>query len=81
MSEVSKFGKSNGEMQINNYTITNSVLIKKAGGFTKITPRYVLNNIDKIISNCDINQDGKIDYQEFIQSTISQQSVINRVKI
>jgi len=44
-------------------------------------PKDVFNNIDKIISNCDINQDGKIDYQEFIQSTISQQSVINRVKI
>lgn len=48
---VSEFGKSNGEMQIINYTVTNSVLIKKAGGFTKITPRYVLNNIDKIMPN------------------------------
>lgn len=47
--DVAEFGKSNGEMQITNYMVSNSILVKKAKGFTKITPRYFLDNIDEII--------------------------------
>jgi len=46
---VKQFGKSQGEMQITNYMINNSVLAKEAGGFIKISPRYLFDNIDDIM--------------------------------
>jgi len=47
--KVKCYGKSHGEMQITNYMIANSILVKEAGGFTKISPRYLINNIDVIM--------------------------------
>lgn len=47
--KVKSYGKSHGEMQITNYMIANSILVKEAGGFTKISPRYLIDNIDVII--------------------------------
>jgi hypothetical protein len=54
VEEVKCFGKSQGEMQITNYMVKKSILVKEAGGFTKISPRYIINNIDfmmKLIHN------------------------------
>lgn len=47
---VIKFGKSNGELQIINYAIENSELIKKAGGFFKISGRYGIVNMRQILN-------------------------------
>lgn len=47
--KVKSYGKSHGEMQITNYMIANSILVKEAGGFTKISPRYLIDNIDVIM--------------------------------
>ena len=47
---VEKFGKGHGEMQITNYLVDNSRLVKEAGGFVKLTPRYIFDNIDSILS-------------------------------
>jgi hypothetical protein len=49
ISDVRKYGKSQGEMQITNFMISNSVLVKNAGGFTKISPRYIFDNIDEVM--------------------------------
>ena len=49
-SDVLKYGKSQGEMQITNFMISNSLLVKNAGGFTKISPRYFFDNIDEVMS-------------------------------
>ncbi|MDV2446957.1 hypothetical protein CMU93_05500 [Elizabethkingia anophelis] len=45
---VSEFGKGHGEMQITNYMIEHSELVKKAGGFVKLTPRYFFDNLEEI---------------------------------
>ena len=50
ISDVLKYGKSNGEMQITNFMISNSLLVKNAGGFTKISPRYFFDNVDEVMS-------------------------------
>lgn len=46
---VEEYGKGHGEMQITNYMVENSELVKKAGGFVKLTPRYFFDNIDEIL--------------------------------
>ena len=49
VEQVRLFGKSNGEIQITNYMLENSRLVKEAGGFYKLSPRYFLENIDSIL--------------------------------
>lgn len=46
---VEQFGKGHGEMQITNYMVENSELVKKAGGFVKLTPRYYFDNIEQVL--------------------------------
>lgn len=46
---VERFGKGHGEMQITNYMVEHSELVKRAGGFVKLTPRYFFDNIEAIL--------------------------------
>ncbi|WP_210151336.1 hypothetical protein [Chryseobacterium scophthalmum] len=46
---VEKYGKGHGEMQITNYMVQHSELVRNAGGFVKLTPRYFFDNIDDIL--------------------------------
>ncbi len=48
ISEVERYGKSQGEMQITNFMIDNSLLINKYGGFCKLSPRYSIDNFSQI---------------------------------
>lgn len=48
-SLVDRYGKGNGEMQITNFMVENSRLVKEAGGFVKLTPRYFFDNIDEVL--------------------------------
>ncbi|MDV3752651.1 hypothetical protein [Elizabethkingia anophelis] len=50
---VSEFGKGHGEMQITNYMVEYSELVKKAGGFVKLTPRYFFDNLENIFHIID----------------------------
>ncbi len=45
---VENYGKGNGEMQITNFMTKHSELVKRAGGFVKLTPRYYFDNIDEV---------------------------------
>lgn len=45
VDNVKSFGKSNGEIQITNYMLAHSRLVRQYGGFYKISPRYHIENI------------------------------------
>lgn len=46
---VRRFGKSHGEMQITLHMLDHSTLVRRAGGFYKLSPRYSIENIDRIM--------------------------------
>lgn len=47
--QVQLFGKSNGEVQITEFMLANSALIREAGGFYKLTPRWTVENLGAIL--------------------------------
>jgi hypothetical protein len=51
--DVSKFGKSYGEIEIVNFAVENSKIINSSNGFYKISGRYFIKNLNKIISKID----------------------------
>lgn len=62
---VLRFGKSHGEIQITNYMIDNSVLVKRYGGFYKISPRYTIDNLDSVFKKIESYQNVFYFYQPF----------------
>jgi len=52
-SNVAKFGKSYGEMEIVNFALVNSRIINASNGFYKISGRYFIKNLKKIIYEID----------------------------
>lgn len=53
IESVIKYGKSNGEVQIVNFAIDNSKIINEFQEFYKISGRYIIRNIRKIITQID----------------------------
>lgn len=49
--DVRLFGKSNGEQQIMNYMLNNSLLVKKSGCFYKLSSRYFMLNMEQVLGN------------------------------
>ena len=49
IDDVREFGKSFGEVQIVNFAVLNSILIKESNNFFKISGRYSIENLDKIV--------------------------------
>lgn len=55
MSNVSRFGKGYGEMEIIKHAVSESLLIRNAGFFTKCTGRLFVKNSDHILNSLNLS--------------------------